>query len=86
MLPVATKEYQTSSFTPVAAHVGAVATEGVAEAVVPVVVTAQARFTFTVKLTAAMQLSLAGGGGGVPMQIVKLAKLPGVATTVHTLT
>ena len=35
---------------------------------------------------AAAQLSLAGGGGGVPTQIVKLAPLPTVAVKVHTLT
>ena len=86
MGPVATNEYHTSSFTPVAAQVGAVAVEGVAEAVVPLVVTAQARSGFTVKPTAATHSSLAGGGGGVPTQMVKLALNPDVAVVVQTRT
>jgi hypothetical protein len=66
---VATKEYHTSSFTPVEEHVGAGAVEGVADIVVPVVVAAQSRSGFTVNPTAPAQLSLAGGGGGIETQI-----------------
>ena len=62
------------------------AVEGVAEAVVPAVTTGHNRFGFTVSGTAAIQLSFAGGGGGVVMQIVKLAELVVVAVKVHTLT
>ena len=71
-MPVAVKEYQTSSLTPVAEQLGAVSTDAVALTVVPAVVTPQFKSALTVSEVAALQLSLAGGGGGVVTQIVNV--------------
>jgi len=70
--PVATNEYHTSSSTPVAEQLGAASTDAVALTVVPLVVTPQLKSALTVKDVAPAQLSLAGGGGRVPIQTLKV--------------
>jgi hypothetical protein len=70
----------------VAEQVGAGAVEGVAEMVVPVVEAVHVIVGFTVNITAPLQLSFTGGGGGVPTHMVKLAESPIVAVVVQTLT
>ena len=73
MVEVATKEYQTSSFTPVAEHVGGVTpTLGVALNVVPFTGVVQVAELLGVSEMALGQSSLAGAGGKVPTQISKL--------------
>ena len=60
--------------------------EAVAEVTVPVVTLVQVRSGLTATDNAPAQLSLAGGGGGVPTQMVKLAAVPTTVEVVYTLT
>ena len=82
--PVATKENQTSSLTPVAPHVGAgTPVVCVAETVVPFIVCAQEKFALTGTGVAPAQLSLAGGGGGIETQIPNVPNTGGVAVALY---
>ena len=60
--------------------------DAVALMVLPAVVTPQARFEFTVRLIAPAQSSFPGGGGGVPMQILKVEDVPTMVELVYTRT
>ena len=88
LLPTATKEYQTSSFQPFSKlqeGVGVVA-DCVAPEVVPAVTVPQSWLEFTVNEMAPVHSSLPGGGGGVPMHILKEASVVTVEEVVNTLT
>ena len=82
---VATNLNHTSSFAPVGLQVGAgKLLDGVALTVVPATTAVQLKSGFTGTVNAPAHSSLAGGGGVVPIHILKLA-VP-VVTLVYTLT
>ena len=83
---VATKLNQTSSLMPAAAQVGAGSVLGVAFAVELAVVIAQLMSGFTVSGIAPEHSSFAGGGGGVPTQILKSERVLLADDHVHTRT
>ena len=84
---VAVKENHTSSFQPLSVpHVGFGKEEDcVAPWVEPAVIAAQFKSGFTVSGIAPVQLSFAGGGGGVPIHKLKDASVVTIADVVNTL-
>jgi len=80
-VPVATNEYQTSSFVPTAEHEGAVPDEGVAPAVVPETGLEHEFVDETDRTTAAEQSSFAGEVP-VTIQISNVAVVVTVAVVV----